>query len=208
MKKPTYFYSVILLSLPFLMACNDDESPAVVTPLEVETVENLHAPNDVVNRQTGEIIQQNPFRYFSFEHNGLVESVDGDWDIGFKGTTIIVNSGVSGPGNARGLVMQGLFSDLAEVPEDATFRQDSEEELAIPSGSGNGWYNYDNNTHLVSPRPGRFLVFQTNAGNYVKMEILSYYKDNPTMDEVDFTTGGYYTFEYVLQPNGSRVFDQ
>ncbi len=207
MKKQFCFYSVALLCLPFLMACSEDESPVVVTPLEVETVENLHAPNDVVNRQTGEVIQENPFQYFSFEQNGLVESVDGDWDIGFKGTTIIVNSGISGPGNARGMVMQGLFSEMSEVPSDASLRVDTEDVLAIPHGSGNGWYNYNNTTHLISPIPGRFLVFQTNAGNYVKMEILSYYRDNPPMDEADFTTGGYYTFEYVLQLNGSRVFE-
>ncbi|WP_114749531.1 HmuY family protein [Pleomorphovibrio marinus] len=197
----------LLVGLAFMISCSEDDSPIITTPLEVITVENIHAPNDVIDRTSGEVVQQNPFRYFSFEKNALAESVDGNWDIGFKGTTIIVNSGSSGPGNASGMVMEGLFSELAEVPESATLRQDTEDELAIPSGSGNGWYNYNNSTHLVSPRPGRFLVFQTNAGNYVKMEILSYYRDNPPMDEVDFNTGGYYTFDYVLQPNGRRAFD-
>ncbi len=206
MKKQFYNYSMILLLIPFVMACNEDESPDTAVPLEVETFENLHAPGDVINRQTGEVTQENPFQYFSFEQNGLVESVDGDWDIGFKGTTIIVNSGISGPGNARGLVVQGLFSEYTEIPLDITLEEDTEESLAIPTGGGNGWYNYNNTTHLISPIPGRFLVFQTNSGNYVKMEVLSYYRDNPPMDEVDFTTGGYYTFEFVLQPNGGRVF--
>ena len=197
-----------LLSLALFTNCEstDDNQPEVI--LQAVTVENIHAPNDVINRSTGQITEARPFRYFSLERNELVESQGGNWDIGFKGTTIIVNSGTSGTGNARGTVVTGIFDEMDQVPASANFISDGAEGMAIPTGSGNGWYNDNHTTHIVSPIPGRVLLFKTNAGNYAKVEILSYYQNNPPLAEVSGTTtpSPYYTFRYVLQPDGTRSF--
>jgi hypothetical protein len=68
--------------------------------------------------------------------------------------------------------------------------------LAIPTGSGNGWYSYNPTTHLISPIAGKVLIFRTADDLYAKVEILSYYKDkDPSSD------GQHYTFDYVYQPN-------
>lgn len=185
---------------------NDDNQPDII--LEAVMVENIHAPNDAINRSTGEITEVRPFRYFSLERNELVESRGGNWDIGFKGTTIIVNGGTSGTGNALGTVVTGIFEALESVPATATFIADGTNGMAIPTGSGNGWYNYNFTTHTVSPIPGRVLLFRTNAGNYAKVEILSYYENNPPLSEVSglTTPSPYYTFRYVIQPNGETNF--
>ncbi|WP_228691469.1 HmuY family protein [Lunatimonas sp.] len=189
-------------------SCNSSDDPQPEIVLEALMVENIYAPNDVIDRSTGEVIEARPFRYFSLENNQLVESQGGNWDIGFKGTTIIVNSGVSGSGSAQGTVATGIFDEMDAIPASATFVSDGSEGLAIPTGSGNGWYNYNFQTHIVSPIPGRVLLIKTNAGNYAKIEILSYYENNPPLSEVNglSTPSPYYTFRYVLQPNGSTFF--
>ncbi|WP_209330151.1 HmuY family protein [Lunatimonas salinarum] len=194
--------------LATLIGCDTNEENQPEIPLEAILVENIHAPNDVIDRSTGDITESRPFRYFSLEDNQLVESESGNWDIGFKGTTIIVNGGISGSGNAQGTVVTGVFDEIDVVPASATFISDGTEGLAIPTGSGNGWYNYNFQTHIVSPIPGRVLLFKTNAGNYAKVEILSYYENNPPLAEVIglSTPSPYYTFRYILQPNGSKNF--
>ncbi len=200
-------WNLALFSSVLMFSCSDADDPQPEENLEAVLVENLHAPADQMDRETGEIIGQSSYQYFSFEENKLVPSVDGNWDIGFKGLSIIVNSGISGDGSAEAAIVQGVFEQYNAVPESLELKIDTDTGLAIPTGSGNGWYNYNMTTHLVSPQPGNILIVKTNAGNYVKMEILSYYKDNPPMNEVDLTTpSAYYTFQYVLQPDGSRSF--
>ncbi|MCC5936858.1 MAG: HmuY family protein [Lunatimonas sp.] len=197
-----------LIAIGMTTSCNSSDDPQPEIVLEALMVENIYAPNDVIDRSTGEVIEARPFRYFSLENNQLVESQGGNWDIGFKGTTIIVNSGVSGSGSAQGTVATGIFDEMDAIPASATFVSDGSEGLAIPTGSGNGWYNYNFQTHIVSPIPGRVLLIKTNAGNYAKIEILSYYENNPPLSEVNglSTPSPYYTFRYVLQPNGSTFF--
>lgn len=197
---------MLLLALSTSCEENTVEEPEI--ELQAVTVENLHAPGDLMDRSTGEITEVRPFRYFSLEDNQVVESRAGDWDIGFKGTTLIVNSGSSGPGTAQASVVTGTFDEITTVPSAADFKSDGENGLAIPTGSGNGWYNYNPNSHIISPIPGRVLLIQTNEGNYAKMEILSYYQDNPPLAEVDpmTTPSPYFTFRYLIQPNGTITF--
>ena len=205
--KKLIIWNLALFSSALMFSCSDSDDPQPEENLEAVLVENLHAPADQMDRETGEIIGQSSYQYFSFEENELVPSVDGNWDIGFKGLSIIVNSGISGEGNAEAAIVQGVFEQYNTIPESVELKTDTPAGLAIPSGSGNGWYNYNMTTHLVSPQPGNILILKTNGGKYVKMEILSYYKDNPPMNEVNLTTpSAYYTFQYVLQPDGSKTF--
>lgn len=197
----------LIILAPFTSCeTNDDNKPEIV--LEAVVVENMHAPNDAIDRSTGEVAEVRPFRYFSLEKNELVENQSGDWDIGFKGTTIIVNGGTSGTGNAKGTVASGVFDEMDAVPATATFISDSLDGMAIPSGSGNGWYNYNFTTHIVSPIPGRVLLFQTNSGNFAKVEILSYYQNNPPLAEVNglSTPSPFYSFRYIIQTDGTKNF--
>jgi hypothetical protein len=202
----TMLVGTFLLALS--SSCGESEVVEPEIALQAVTVENLHAPGDLVDRNTGDIIETRPFRYFSLEDNQIVTSQDGDWDIGFKGTTIIVNSGSSGPGGAQAAVVTGTFDEITSVPSAADFKSDGEDGMAIPSGSGSGWYNYNFTTHVISPIPGRIVLVRTTKGNYAKLEILSYYQDNPPLAEVDprTTPSPYYTFRFLLQPNGSLDF--
>ena len=189
--------------ISFLFSCNNNDEPAPLVPLEATLVEDLEAPNDLIDRTTGQVIEERPFQYFSIEQNAIVSDNE-DWDLAFKGTTIRVNS----VKNVSAAIVSGIFEEITEVPTSAVFAKDSATSFAIPTGSGTGWYNYNSATFTVTPIPGRVILVKTTKANYVKMEILSYYKGNPLVEEIDprTTPSGHYTFRYILQPNGSTGF--
>lgn len=187
----------------FLFSCDNTDDLTPTLPLEVTMVEDLAAPNDEIDRTTGEVVVARPFQFFSLERNELVTENE-DWDLAFKGTTIRVNN----TKNVEAAIVNGIFEEISEVPANATFRTDSENTFAIPTGSGSGWYNYNSATFTVTPIPGRVILVKTTEGNFLKLEILSYYKGNPPVEEINprTTPSGHYTFRFVLQKNGTSKF--
>ncbi len=151
------------------------------------------------------------FTLFSIRDGSIVSNSDSlttKWDIGFAGTTIITNSGVRGPGQGGAIILKDVdFNSVTEAPETGYRIENSLTDLAIPTGSGNGWYNYDPQTHVVSPIPGRVIIIRTADGKYAKLQIISYWKGNPQPIDPYQYKERYYTFKYVYQPNGSRKFD-
>ncbi len=200
--KTSFKISLLVLISASFFACAED-TPEPVVPLEAILVEDLAAPNDVIDRTTGQVTEAKPFQFFSLEENALV-SENEDWDLAFKGTTIRVNASK----NVTAAVITGIFDEISEVPASASFSTDSGESFAIPTGSGNGWYNYNSATFTVTPIPGRVILVKTTDGNYSKIEVLSYYKGNPPAAELNpmTTPSAHYTFRYILQPNGTTTF--
>jgi hypothetical protein len=202
--------NILFLLLIFnLLACKKSNDPEPIQSLTTQTVTNLPA-DPTVNVGTG---QPQPatgrFTLYSLKDNAIIansDSATNKWDIGFRGTTIIVNGGAIRSGQGGAYIYTGLLSDLKEIPANQTFNTDqSATSLAIPTGSGNGWYNYDSNNNWISPIPGRIIVIRTGDGKFAKIEILSYYYDAPTTPSRT-AIPRYYTFRYVYQPNGSRTF--
>ena len=98
----------------------------------------------------------------------------------------------------------GAFEEVMEAPAEG-YATDSEAGNAIPTGSGNGWYNYNGQLNLITPIPGRVLVIKTADARYAKIRIISYYEGAPDTPDSTQDTARYYTFEYVFQPDGSRT---
>ncbi|WP_282086075.1 HmuY family protein [Aquimarina algiphila] len=176
----------------------------ILDPLVENKVENLPAPQ-TGGQGTGQAIG-GVFTKFDFE-TGAVTTSETDWDIAFRGTTIAVNGGeVTGTadeparnGNAGAAIVTGTFTSATSA-EGLTFNQDASTTFAIPTGSDNGWYNYNFMTNIISPIPGKVLVFRTRNGNYAKIEILSYYLNEDTSQ-----SGRNYTFNYVYNPNDGET---
>ncbi len=151
--------------------------------------------------------QADRYTLFSFSKGAVVptEKMDTDqWDLGFKGTGIIVNGGKERKGKGAACLASGVFDAVDKVPDGLTWATDEPGgKTAIPSGSGNGWYEYVFTTHEIRPLPNRVLFLKTADGKFAKVEILSYYRD--VEGETD-SPGRYYTFRYVYQPDGSGVF--
>ena len=203
----------MLLSLVItLSSCSDDDEGTTILQVEVDTVTNLFAP------QTGGQGQpvSGEFTRFSFSSGSVTTSAT-EWDIAFRGTSILVNGGVSlgtqdepeRTGNGGAYIATGTMSSVTAANPSLVV-QDSDQGYCIPVGSGNGWYNYNPMMNTIEPIPGRILVIRTHDGRYAKMEILSYYKDAPDEITAEIAANDlrYYTFNYVYQPNeGETSFE-
>jgi len=210
--------SLFLGFAAFTIAC-DDNNPIPPVGLQAVTVQNLIADTIIgitpgVPPAGGIPYGAGKFTFYSLETNSIIPSTDSAsnrWDLGFRGTTIITNSGSSGPGQGGAFVWTGLFADLKSTPADSTFRVDAAPNYAIPVGSGRAWYTYSQAEQLVRPIPGKILVIRTSSGKFAKVEILNYYKGGVTPavtepDSVKYKLQRHYTFRYTFQPNGSRDF--
>lgn len=196
------------------VACKEDEPTP--DPIVSTTISNLAAdPSTGFNPTTGAPIgQKNKFTFFSFKTGATIDAADSatnKWDLGFKGTTIIVNSPTSGPGTSLVQIVGGIFDELNEAPADGYKADDKNATIknAIPIGSGNGWYTATGGAPgtptIVKPIAGKIIVVKTGDGRYAKMEILSYYKDAPS-SPTGTEPSRYYTFRYVYQPNDTKSF--
>jgi len=198
----------------FLASCDKDEVPAPVT-VQTKSVNNLPADTILGLTSMGQPYGSGKYTLYSLENNKVIDNTDSataKWDIGFRGTTIIINGGNSGPGAGGAFVYVGTYSDLATIPTDSTFRVDNAPvSYAIKTGSGNGWYSYNGATQLITPIPGRVMVIRTATGRYAKIEILNYYKGGVTPDATasdndKLTKQRFYTFRYTYQSDGSKKF--
>lgn len=205
--------SFSFLSAALLLTSCEKDDEVTVQPVTVTTVNDLVADTIVGISPIGQPFGTGRYTLYSLETNKVVPNSDSattKWDLGFRGTTIITNSGVSGPGNAGAFVFVGTFEDLREVPADSVFRTDAAaNNLAIPAGSNRGWYVYNAPVNLVTPIPGRVMVVRTAAQKYAKLEILNYYKGGVTpattaSDDDKIRKQRYYTFRFLLQPDGSK----
>ena len=197
----TIKFLTIALAITSFIACDSDSDDLL--PIVSITVEDLHAPQEGGQGQPISGL----FTKFDFD-TGMETDNETDWDIAFRATDIIVNGGTSmgttdeptRSGDAGAYIATGTMADVTEVDVNL-FTQDSESGYAIISGSGNGWYTYAGPpTYLITPTPGRILVFKTADGKYAKVEILSYYEGAPENPDAFVDQSRYYTFNYVYQP--------
>ena len=203
-----------------LVSCDSSNDPDPVVSTIISDLNADYAPYESplpTNRPPNRVGAKNKFTLLSFKTGQIVPNTDSatnKWDIGFRSTTIIVNSGTSGPGTSTAQIISGTLDNLAEAPVDG-YKSDNKnattviERNAIPTGSGNGWYTYVASTNLVSPIAGKVIVVKTSDGRYAKLEILSYYKGapaNPTPEPAGTDKDRYYKFRYVYQPNDTRSF--
>jgi hypothetical protein len=214
MKKIMKVVSCIMAIVVFA-ACSKNDSTMVTPALTVKTVNNLMADTIIGFAPSGQPYGSGKYSFYSLENNALISASDSNstkWDLGFRGTSIITNSGNSGPAKGGAFVYVGVFDDLKTVPADSVFRTDNAPSAyAITSGSGRGWYSYNAPVNLVTPIPGRVLVIRTASGKYAKVEILNYYKGGVTPAATDsdadkLSKQRYYTLRYIFQPNGTTTF--
>ena len=185
------------------VACSDDDEGAPLIAVESNTASNIFAPQ---TGGRGEPIG-GPFTKFNFA-TGAVTDSELEWDIAFRGSTIAVNGGTptgtndepERTGIAGAALVDGIFGEITSA-EGLTFTQDANTAFAIPTGSDNGWYNYNPQTNLLVPIPGKVLVFRTHDGKFAKVEILSYYENAPANPDGFADPSRYYTFNYVYNPN-------
>lgn len=204
MKYLSTLHTVLALSLALVFSSCDEDDSTPIIQLEATTVADLNS------------VSTKNYTLFSFEENAIVantDSVSTKWDIGFRGTTIILNGGTSGPGNAAGQVVSGIFDELTTAPADG-YAIDGTAKAIL----GSAWYTYTGEAptgpkHAILPIAGKVIVVKTAEGKFAKVEILSYYLGNPNTTTESFAdlaarpASRYYTFRYIYQPDGSTNFE-
>lgn len=206
---------LLIISVSFI-GCKEDDAPIPVVSI---TISDLAAdPGTGFDPSTGQPLGlTKKFTFFSFETGALVANADSasaKWDLGFNGSTIIVNSATSGPGTTQAQIVTGIFDELTEAPatgylsdnDEAPIASAPNANLAIPTGSGKGWYTYDGAAMVNRPTAGKIIVVKSSNGRFAKMEILSYYNGAPAAP-TSSDVARYYTFRYVYQPNDTRKFN-
>jgi hypothetical protein len=221
MFKVKILFSVLILAVcTTFISCDNGSDP---DPIVSQTITDLNAdyapyesplPTDRPPNRVGET---NQYTLFSFKTGAIVANSElgtDKWDIGFRSTSIIVNSGTSGTSTVTAQIVSGTLESVTEAPLDGYKSDNSsgataEERNAIPAGSGKGWYTYAQATNIISPTAGKVIVVKTADNRYAKFEILSYYKGAPASvspEPAGADKDRYYTFRYVYQPNDTRNF--
>ena len=225
------FISKLILGLLVVVLYASCEDPVEPTPVPVDTtntgdfkvftidgittVQNLAGDPIVGVSAMGSPVGKGKFTFFNIATASIVPNADSattKWDLGFRGTTIITNSGKSGIGKGGAFIYNGLFESLKTISADSVFRVDNQPTAyAIPTGSKKGWYSYDGPTNLVTPLAGKILVIRTADGKFAKLEILNYYKKGVTPlssapDTEKTNNQRYYNYRLVYQADGTKVF--
>ncbi|MFN8263127.1 MAG: HmuY family protein [Chitinophagales bacterium] len=185
-------YFIFLLSFIVLYSCTEETKNPVKPPLTAVIEQDINASHA-------------NYQYYSFATGDTLPFADSstaNWDIAFKGTSVIVNGGTGKAGVGGVIIMDTLFSEVTEAPT-AGYVQESAS-AAIPTGSNNGWYNYAGPpNHTITPLAGKVFVIKTGAGKYAKMEFISYYKGAPATPNGLLDISKYYTIRFVYQADGS-----
>ncbi|WP_420454400.1 HmuY family protein [Rubrivirga sp.] len=140
---------------------------------------------DVATHSAGMGRTDGPFTLVSLRDGALVvapeatvraDSASAAWDLGIRGTEVILNGGASGPGGLRGALVAEPFDAVTALPD--TLMADGEGECprgaarVVCHGSGNGWYTYAGNG--VEPVAGRTLVVVRPDGSAAKVRFVRY----------------------------------
>lgn len=205
-----YILTVMISFLTFT-SCggNDDndqpEKGTVVSFGATKNIKNLYAPSSGKGYKPSD--QKGKFIKFNFS-TGKITNSETNWDIAFRWSTILVNGGTKGnyddepkrTGNVSAYIAKNTFEDFKRVEKDK-LKQDNNGKLAIVDDvqNGKGIWSYNMKKHYVLPIPGRVLVFKTNDGKYVKMEVLSFYKNAPVQPKTADESHSYYTFRYCVE---------
>jgi len=215
MKKQLLKISFVVMASLELVACSKSETVTMpVVTVSTKVVNDLMADTVLGLTAAGMPYSAGKYTFYSLENNTIVPSTDSassKWDLAFMSTRILTNSGTSGPALGGAFIYTGLYDDLKTISTDSIFKTDNAPTYAITTGSGKGWYTYDQLTSLITPLAGRVLVIRTASGKYAKLEITSYYKGGVTLpvsasDVEKLTKQRYYNFRYTYQSNGSKVF--
>ena len=104
------------------------------------------------------------------------------WDLGFKSTMMRTNSGTSGDGDGGAIAPEGAdaLSAISTAPQSG---YTVDEMLPVPGPPGSGdfsgnpvldeWFNYDFETHVVSPKEKAFALRLADGG-YARLQVLDY----------------------------------
>ena len=120
--------------------------------------------------------------------------------LAFKSTTVLTNSGISGPGQGGAIILTATDYDTLSAAPESGYVQD---QAGLPA-IGRAWYTYTGPpNHHILMNPGVVLVIRTADGRYAKLKFTSYYKGGEAIPSTG-AQSRFYNFTYTFQPDGTR----
>lgn len=217
-------YSFILAAIVVafgLGSCSNDETPVTPTP---STLTPLVKSNLSPSEADG-------WLYYSFDKDTVIDASKAsgsDWDIKFRYTKydttskgignfisiytgsgpIFFNSGtVNNNGQTQATIVDMPFDSVTDATK-YTYRNDDTSKttriIPVALNGPTAVFNYSGPpSHAVSAAPNKTFVIKTKSNKYVKLQLLSIYKDAPASP--NFTTQtNFYTFRYI-KGDGTRL---
>ena len=187
--------------LNFTYTFQPDGSRSFAGPsMEIATLTEVMARD--VAADTGNV---GAFTFYSLRDSGLVARADSNstkWDLAFRSTTVLTNSGTSGPGEGGAIVLTATDYDTLSMAPDSEYAVDQEGQPAV----SRQWYTYTGPpSHQILMNPGIVIVVRTADGRYAKLKFTSYYEGGKAIPTGD-ARSRFYHFTYTFQPDGSRSF--
>jgi hypothetical protein len=180
-----------------LVSCSKDDDPAPQQTPSVTITDSMKIAYSTDH-----------YALYSFKDSSRVslsDSASTKWDFGVRFVSLIVNSHASGPGNGGIITENSIFDNYTTAPTTGYGYDTSSTQLAVDDSFSSGWYNYDDATHVLSPKAGKFFVIKTADGHYAKLEILAV--DYANFNPANFTPDSLvYKFRYTYQSDGSGNF--
>jgi len=148
---------IIVLAISVFFACENKKNPA-------KNEDGNYATMQTTNIKEGAV-------YFNFSDEQAVPVYDLKFGTYNRSPEFYLNPALLGEGHLEIYVVEG--KDLAEVDTvaDASFSTDAD-----TSVSGDGWYNYDFQTHTLSAKQNVY-VLKTATGAIYKFQITDYKAD-------------------------------
>jgi hypothetical protein len=138
--------------------------------------------------------------FFDFARGSVVESdfEAADWQLAFRRTKLLTNSGVTNPGGPTGVINLGeaLLEEVV-APARLDFAVDElggEDNDTVQNSAIKKWYRYNFIRHVVIARPDVYLI-RTGGDRDALVRFDSYYCDDESP--------GCVTFHYRLVPRAS-----
>lgn len=139
-----------------------------------------------------------------------------DWDLAFTGpynSEVYVNNakqtgnpGFDGPATQTAVVLiENAYPTVSTAPSDQDFDQSTLGKIgAAASLSSKGWFQYNEQSHLMQALPNRTYAIRLPDGKYAKLQLVSAYKGNPPVVTNVNWPAPYYTFRFFVQQDGSK----
>jgi|GEM_PF-889776 hypothetical protein len=221
------FLAVILLSVTTLpyWGCKDDSpiNPPNTTTLKTATAFDMEAPlqdgwlyysfdTEAIVPASQAKTDQWDIKFRAVDFDPTKPDTDRSKyasliDIFLRKGFFFLNSGNVNPnGKTVGVIIDSAFTQVTTAPDETKFTVEDSTYFANPSKSivSQSFLTYSGSpNHTVAQNASRTLILRTRSGTYVKMQLLSIYKNHPatptTQDDV-----GYYSIAFV-KGEGKRL---
>jgi len=118
--------------------------------------------------------------YFNFAQGANVSTSQDalDWDLAFRRTDVLTNSGDTNPQGQAGAVDLGKVALEQGAAPSGGFLQDvTHEDRGLENPALHSWYNYDWTSHIITSKDHTYAL-RISTGEVVLLTFVSYYCDD------------------------------